>query len=77
MQSSQRYCDSPAPANYGKYCTGNRVRYRSCNTDNCSPKMPDIRSQQCGIWDGNNFGVINKTDVKWVPKYGGTQKDYI
>ena len=28
---SQRSCNNPAPANGGKYCTGDRKRYKICN----------------------------------------------
>lgn len=72
IQSSHRYCDSPAPANYGKYCTGHRVKYRSCNTDNCPRNLPDVRSQQCREFDNNNFDISSlNQNVQWVPKYGG------
>lgn len=27
-----RHCDNPSPANGGRYCTGDRKRYRICNT---------------------------------------------
>lgn len=33
VSSSLRHCDSPAPSGGGKYCLGERKRYRSCNTD--------------------------------------------
>ncbi|CDQ94188.1 unnamed protein product [Oncorhynchus mykiss] len=33
VSSSMRHCDSPAPSGGGKYCLGERKRYRSCNTD--------------------------------------------
>ncbi|NWT75238.1 ATS10 metalloproteinase, partial [Prunella himalayana] len=33
VSSSVRHCDSPRPTIGGKYCLGERKRYRSCNTD--------------------------------------------
>ena len=30
-----RECDNPVPKNGGKYCEGKRVRYRSCNIEDC------------------------------------------
>lgn len=32
---SYRECDQPVPQNQGKYCEGQRVQYRSCNTQDC------------------------------------------
>lgn len=34
-QMAERHCDNPAPANGGRYCTGDRKRYRICNTEVC------------------------------------------
>lgn len=71
VRSSTRQCDSPAPANSGKYCTGNRAKYESCNTENCPKNMADVRTQQCREYDNNNFMILNKSkNIKWVPKYG-------
>lgn len=33
LASSARLCDNPAPAHGGKYCVGERRRYRVCNLD--------------------------------------------
>ena len=33
LSSSARMCDNPAPAHGGKYCVGERRRYRVCNLD--------------------------------------------
>ena len=30
-----RECDNPVPKNGGKYCEGKRMRYRSCNIQDC------------------------------------------
>lgn len=75
IQASHRNCDTPVPSNYGKYCTGHRVRYKSCNTQNCPAHMSDVRSQQCREFDNNNFEISSLNEnVKWVPKYGGKAK---
>ncbi|KAF5912034.1 hypothetical protein HPG69_003308 [Diceros bicornis minor] len=42
VSSSLRHCDSPAPSGGGKYCLGERKRYRSCNTD----IKPNVYSNQ-------------------------------
>ncbi|KAI8789362.1 A disintegrin and metalloproteinase with thrombospondin motifs 7 isoform X1, partial [Biomphalaria glabrata] len=44
---SERLCNHPPPSNGGKYCTGERKRYRICNTDNCPENAPSFRAQQC------------------------------
>lgn len=33
LASSARFCDNPPPAHGGKYCVGERRRYRVCNLD--------------------------------------------
>lgn len=35
VQYTMRECDNPVPKNGGKYCEGKRVRYRSCNIEDC------------------------------------------
>lgn len=32
VEFAHRHCDNPAPANGGRYCTGDRKKYRICNT---------------------------------------------
>ncbi|KAG5851460.1 hypothetical protein ANANG_G00093680 [Anguilla anguilla] len=36
VSSSFRFCDSPRPTIGGKYCLGERKRFRSCNIDECA-----------------------------------------
>lgn len=43
VKKSYRDCTDPPPSNGGKYCTGNRVRVRSCATNECPPGTPDFR----------------------------------
>lgn len=76
VQSSTRECDSPAPSNGGKYCIGTRIKYRSCNIQDCSHDASDFREQQCAERNGNNFGITGiDEEVRWVPKYGQSQHD--
>uniref|UniRef100_A0A8C9MGG0 ADAM metallopeptidase with thrombospondin type 1 motif 10 n=1 Tax=Serinus canaria TaxID=9135 RepID=A0A8C9MGG0_SERCA len=39
----------------GKYCLGERKRYRSCNTDDCPPGSQDFRELQCAEFDSVPF----------------------
>ena len=74
VQRSTRNCDSPAPANGGTYCVGKRVRYRSCNIQECPPGSPDFREEQCSFFNNNNFNIQGlPSDVVWVPKYTGSE----
>lgn len=76
VQSSTRECDSPAPANGGKYCIGTRIKYRSCNIQDCPADTLDFREQQCADMNNNNFGIQGiDVNVKWIPKYGQSPHD--
>ncbi|XP_004454757.1 A disintegrin and metalloproteinase with thrombospondin motifs 10 [Dasypus novemcinctus] len=55
VSSSSRHCDSPRPTIGGKYCLGERRRYRSCNTDDCPPGSQDFREMQCSEFDSVPF----------------------
>ncbi|NXI49220.1 ATS10 metalloproteinase, partial [Chloroceryle aenea] len=55
VSSSLRHCDSPRPTIGGKYCLGERKRYRSCNTDDCPPGSQDFRELQCAEFDNVPF----------------------
>ncbi|KAG4076388.1 hypothetical protein HA402_005831 [Bradysia odoriphaga] len=71
IQSATRECNSPVPANGGKYCIGNRIKYKSCNTQECSPDAVDFRGEQCANFNNKNYGItgIVENDT-WIPKYG-------
>lgn len=76
VQSSTRDCNSPSPANGGKYCIGTRIKYRSCNTPECPIDTSDFREEQCAEQNNNNFDIDGLSkDVKWVPKYGQSPHD--
>ncbi|KAK3102112.1 hypothetical protein FSP39_008871 [Pinctada imbricata] len=66
-----RKCNSPMPANGGKYCTGRRTRYRSCNTTPCPPGSQDFRELQCSVFNNNLKLQGLPSRVHWVPKYTG------
>lgn len=47
VSSRQRHCENPRPANGGKYCIGERKRYRICNTEECPKNTPSFHQVQC------------------------------
>ena len=58
---------SPSPSQYPL------ARYESCETALCSPAS-DYRLEQCRGFNGNNFKIEGlPEDVKWVPKYTGSE----
>ncbi|GFO21304.1 A disintegrin and metalloproteinase with thrombospondin motifs [Plakobranchus ocellatus] len=44
---AQRHCNHPPPSSGGKYCTGERKRYRICNTEQCDENSKSFRAVQC------------------------------
>ncbi|XP_067340253.1 A disintegrin and metalloproteinase with thrombospondin motifs 6 isoform X2 [Channa argus] len=71
VSSSMRHCDSPAPTGGGKYCLGERKRYRSCNTDACPVGSRDFREKQCADFDNMPF---RGKYYNWKPYTGGGVK---
>ncbi|XP_070786618.1 A disintegrin and metalloproteinase with thrombospondin motifs 5 [Enoplosus armatus] len=72
LQFAQRLCNNPPPRNNGRYCTGKRAIYRSCNVSPCPASNKSFRQEQCEVRNGPQTdpkGV--KTFVEWVPKYAG------
>ncbi|CAN9506580.1 unnamed protein product [Ophioblennius macclurei] len=47
VRSAERDCDSPVPKFRGRYCLGERRRYRICNTAPCASVLPSFRDLQC------------------------------
>ncbi|XP_067311825.1 A disintegrin and metalloproteinase with thrombospondin motifs 7 [Pseudorasbora parva] len=47
VQNAQRDCVNPVPKYGGKYCLGERRRYRTCNLDPCPVDQPSFRFIQC------------------------------
>ncbi|KAL2087623.1 hypothetical protein ACEWY4_016451 [Coilia grayii] len=71
VSSSMRLCDSPPPSGGGKYCLGERKRYRSCNTDACPAGSRDFREKQCADFDSLPF---RGKYYNWKPYTGGGVK---
>ncbi|XP_037829789.1 A disintegrin and metalloproteinase with thrombospondin motifs 5 [Kryptolebias marmoratus] len=72
VQFTQRLCNNPPPRNNGRYCTGKRAVYRSCNVTPCPASRKSFRQEQCEVRNGPQTdpkGV--KTFVEWLPKYAG------
>uniref|UniRef100_A0A671KWA6 A disintegrin and metalloproteinase with thrombospondin motifs 7-like n=1 Tax=Sinocyclocheilus anshuiensis TaxID=1608454 RepID=A0A671KWA6_9TELE len=47
VQNAQRECVNPVPKYGGKYCLGERRRYRTCNRDPCPVDQISFRHIQC------------------------------
>ncbi|KAJ4943326.1 hypothetical protein JOQ06_005829, partial [Pogonophryne albipinna] len=71
VSSSIRHCDSPRPTIGGKYCLGERKRFRSCNIDECPAGSRDFRVIQCADFDSVPFRGKFYT---WKPYRGGGVK---
>ncbi|GFY39610.1 a disintegrin and metalloproteinase with thrombospondin motifs 9 [Trichonephila inaurata madagascariensis] len=73
---SIRECDNPRPTNGGRYCVGERIRYKSCQTRNCPVGSTDFREEQCRSFNGKTFGFPGvDANVKWVPHYTGVEPE--
>ncbi|XP_060090357.1 A disintegrin and metalloproteinase with thrombospondin motifs 5 [Heteronotia binoei] len=72
VQFAYRHCNNPAPRNNGRYCTGKRAIYRSCNIVSCPANAKAFRQEQCEARNGYQSDAKGvKTFVEWVPKYAG------
>uniref|UniRef100_A0A3Q2PM02 ADAM metallopeptidase with thrombospondin type 1 motif 7 n=1 Tax=Fundulus heteroclitus TaxID=8078 RepID=A0A3Q2PM02_FUNHE len=47
VQSAERDCVNPVPKHRGKYCLGERRKYRTCTSAPCQPDRPSFRDIQC------------------------------
>lgn len=64
VSTSQRLCDNPPPSNGGKYCIGERKRYRICETKECAHDAPTFREKQCSSFNNETYkGELRK----WTP----------
>uniref|UniRef100_A0A914R2B6 ADAMTS cysteine-rich domain-containing protein n=1 Tax=Parascaris equorum TaxID=6256 RepID=A0A914R2B6_PAREQ len=60
------------PSNGGKYCVGQRERYRPCNIQDCPWDTPGFREVQCAEFDNQNVGIHGvPVSTRWTPKYSG------
>lgn len=64
VQSAERECNSPKPEFGGKYCTGERKRYRTCNTRPCEKNIPTFREMLCSEFDTVPY---NNEFYQWIP----------
>ncbi|XP_019744003.1 A disintegrin and metalloproteinase with thrombospondin motifs 12 isoform X2 [Hippocampus comes] len=64
VQSAERECNNPKPEFGGKYCTGERKRYRTCNTRPCQKDKPSFREMLCSEFDTVPY---HNELYKWVP----------
>ncbi|XP_007430227.1 A disintegrin and metalloproteinase with thrombospondin motifs 1 [Python bivittatus] len=71
VQYSVRECDSPVPKNGGKYCEGKRVRYRSCNIEDCPENSKTFREEQCEAHNDISKSFGTGLIVEWTPKFAG------
>ncbi|XP_027020729.1 A disintegrin and metalloproteinase with thrombospondin motifs 10 isoform X1 [Tachysurus fulvidraco] len=71
VSSSVRHCDSPRPTIGGRFCLGERKRFKSCNIEECPPGSQDFREIQCSDFDSVPFRGKFYT---WKPYRGGGVK---
>ncbi|KAG8278116.1 negative regulation of cellular response to hepatocyte growth factor stimulus [Homalodisca vitripennis] len=62
----ERLCDHPAPAFGGRYCLGERRRYRICNTKPCPENPQSFRAEQCSAYNNQPYFGKNYT---WLPYF--------
>ncbi|XP_056632965.1 A disintegrin and metalloproteinase with thrombospondin motifs 7 isoform X1 [Diorhabda sublineata] len=62
----ERECNHPTPAFGGKYCVGERKRYRICNTQACPAGEPTFRAAQCSEFDDQ---LYEGKKYKWQPYF--------
>ncbi|XP_053153473.1 A disintegrin and metalloproteinase with thrombospondin motifs 12 [Hemicordylus capensis] len=66
IQTAERQCSNPEPQFGGKYCTGERKRYRMCNIKLCPRAMPNFRQMQCSEF---NTVAYKNEFYQWTPIY--------
>ncbi|KAJ8262663.1 hypothetical protein COCON_G00151200 [Conger conger] len=64
VQAAERACNKPKPVFGGKYCTGERKRYRVCNSKPCAKSRPTFREMQCSEFD---TVLYHNQLYQWVP----------
>uniref|UniRef100_A0A3Q1AQ35 Peptidase M12B domain-containing protein n=1 Tax=Amphiprion ocellaris TaxID=80972 RepID=A0A3Q1AQ35_AMPOC len=64
VQSAERECNNPKPEFGGKYCTGERKRYRTCNTKPCQNNRPSFREMLCSEFDTVPY---HNELYQWIP----------
>ncbi|NWR49842.1 ATS7 metalloproteinase, partial [Regulus satrapa] len=64
VQSAERHCSHPTPKYGGRYCLGERKRFRICNARRCPADRPSFRQLQCSHF--NPMPYKGKL-YKWTP----------
>ncbi|NWX15024.1 ATS7 metalloproteinase, partial [Aegotheles bennettii] len=64
VQSAERHCGSPTPKYGGRYCLGERKRFRICNVRPCPLDKPSFRQVQCSHF---NPMLYKGKLYKWTP----------
>ncbi|XP_027266763.1 A disintegrin and metalloproteinase with thrombospondin motifs 7 isoform X1 [Cricetulus griseus] len=64
VRSAERQCTQPVPKHRGKYCVGERKRFRLCNLSPCPAGQPSFRHTQCSQFDAMLYKGQLHT---WVP----------
>ncbi|NWI89415.1 ATS7 metalloproteinase, partial [Pitta sordida] len=64
VQSSERHCSTPTPKYGGRYCLGERKRFRICNVRRCPLDKPSFRQLQCSQF---NPMLYKGKLYKWTP----------
>uniref|UniRef100_F6ULE4 ADAM metallopeptidase with thrombospondin type 1 motif 7 n=1 Tax=Macaca mulatta TaxID=9544 RepID=F6ULE4_MACMU len=64
VQSAERQCTQPTPKYKGRYCVGERKRFRLCNLQACPAGRPSFRHIQCSHFDAMLYKGQLHT---WVP----------
>uniref|UniRef100_A0A8C5TZW5 ADAM metallopeptidase with thrombospondin type 1 motif 7 n=1 Tax=Malurus cyaneus samueli TaxID=2593467 RepID=A0A8C5TZW5_9PASS len=64
VQSAERQCNHPTPKYGGRYCLGERKRFRICNVKPCPRDKPSFRQVQCSQF--NPMPYKGKL-YKWTP----------
>uniref|UniRef100_A0A8C4M7T4 A disintegrin and metalloproteinase with thrombospondin motifs 7 n=1 Tax=Equus asinus asinus TaxID=83772 RepID=A0A8C4M7T4_EQUAS len=64
VQSAERQCTQPVPKYKGRYCVGERKRFRLCNPRACPAGRPSFRHVQCSHFDAMLYKGQLHT---WVP----------
>ncbi|NWW86983.1 ATS7 metalloproteinase, partial [Rhynochetos jubatus] len=64
VQSAERQCSNPTPKYGGRYCLGERKRFRICNVRPCPPDKPSFRQVQCSQF---NPMLYKGKLYKWTP----------
>ncbi|XP_022900466.2 A disintegrin and metalloproteinase with thrombospondin motifs 7 [Onthophagus taurus] len=62
----QRECDHPKPAAGGKFCVGERRRYKICNANSCPGDQPTFRATQCSSFNNRTH---EGRKYSWVPYF--------